>query len=72
MRRRVKDTDEGFIPARLRVYNVRDWPNPKCHPECAFWEAVEAWREAQPDDPEGDGEMVLIDGPDTPWHEGLI
>lgn len=69
MRRRVKDNGEGYMPARLRVYTAADWQGVGCHPECAFWEAVGEWREAHSEGLEGPGAIVLIDGPDVPWHE---
>lgn len=51
-------------------YNPADWPNPDCHPECAFWAAVDEWREAHPADE--DAPLELIDGPDVPWHPEWI
>lgn len=69
MRRRGK-VGEDPTPAHLRVYDPRDWPNPACHPECAFWAAVEAWDEAHPE--ADDAPLVLTDGPSVPWHPELI
>lgn len=75
MRRRTTKAERSTTPpARLRVYDARDWPNPHCHPECAFWAAVETWREEHLDEAglNGAGTLGLVDGPDTPWHPELI
>ncbi len=70
MRRRPKEPAESDEPQHLRLYNPADWPNPECHPECAFWAAREAWSDAHPFDP-GDPAgtwSVVAEGPDVPWH----
>ncbi|MCW2763618.1 MAG: hypothetical protein JWR85_3819 [Marmoricola sp.] len=69
MRRRAKDLDLGDEPRHLRQYNPADWPNPECHPECAFWVARKEWSEEHPSDLDGAGNLnIVIDGPDVPWH----
>ncbi len=69
-RRRPPEGAPGTIPRHLRHYDPRDWPNPECHPECAFWEAVEQWDTEHPD-PEGTV-LELPEGPDVPFHPERI
>lgn len=66
MRRRRPPEAEGRAPSHLTRYNPADWPKPHCHPECAFWEAVEQWHDEHPADPTA--ALEIIDGPDVPWH----
>ena len=73
MRRRTRDVDDSArVPAHLRRYDPADWPDPSCHPECAYWEAVGEWRERHPLDLDTDGghpeDLVAADGPDVPFH----
>ena len=66
MRRRDQRQESNVIPLRLRRYLASDWPDPECHPECAWWEAASEWEERYPDS--------LPDkvGPDTPFHPETI
>lgn len=66
MRRRPSAVSTA--PAALMRYDASDWPNPTCHPECAFWDAVSAWTAEGPDD----DSLLGVDGPDGPWHPELI
>lgn len=68
MRRRPPPADEDRHPRRLVEYRAEDWPDAPCHPECAYWQAVDEWRQAHPDD---DLHRVTP-GPDGPWHPELI
>jgi hypothetical protein len=70
VRRRLKDfSDLSEEPKRLRVYDPADWPDPECHPECAFWAAREEWGKEHPFDLDGPGHLsVVAEGPDVPWH----
>lgn len=70
MRRRIRQGEGSSTPLRLRRYDPADWPNPACHPECAFWAGVEEWDDEHPDD--GTAPLVLVEGPPTPWHPELI
>lgn len=65
--RRRQPLEEAGPPARLLAYDPADWPAPECHPECAFWAAVQAWREAHPD-----ADLATFGGPDAPWHPELL
>lgn len=67
MRRRVPpESAPGYgVPARLLHYDPQDWPDPECHPECAYWAAVGAWQELHPEDDLFDG---ISTGPDEPFH----
>jgi hypothetical protein len=64
------DPNNLIEPEHLLAYDSADWPNPECHPECAFWAAREAWREAHPPDLSliGDPRQLVADGPDVPFH----
>lgn len=64
MRRRHPTWDEGDMPRHLVEYRAEDWPNPECHPECAYWAAREAWHAENPDAQVS----VVARGPDVPWH----
>lgn len=73
MKRRERPEDADPRPLWLQRYDPADWPNPKCHPACAFWEAVGEWTDAHPIDlDEFSGAPVIADGPDVPWHPELI
>lgn len=69
-RRPAAEDAPGSTPRHLRVYDLRDWPNPRCHPECAFWEAVDQWYADHADDE--DAPLELPVGPDVPWHPEWI
>lgn len=64
------------MPLSLRRYDAADWPNPHCHPECAYWEAVGQWRRDHPinlDDVATSAALLLIlDGPDVPFHPAAV
>jgi len=63
MRRRRPAGQEYPIPAELLTYRGADWPI-GCHPECAFWEAVDQFMDAHPE-----AEFPIpVDGPDVPFH----
>lgn len=66
MRRRQLTQDEALRPRRLVEYRAEDWPEPECHPGCAYWAAVSEWQDAHPDEslPVAPGT-----GPDTPCPE---
>lgn len=64
MRRRQRRDSEA--PDRLLTYRPEDWPG-ACHPECAFWEAVEAWQAEHPG-----ADLALEGAPDLPWHPERI
>lgn len=51
------------MPPHLLHYDAADWPNPACHSECAFWEAVEAFGVEHPL-----AGPLVIDGPNVPFH----
>ena len=69
MRRWPRETRVGDPPLKLQRYDAADWPNPECHPECAFWAAWEVWHELHPLDTDDPGHFdIVIDGPDVPWH----
>ena len=72
MKRRPSPENESGVPERLRRYDPTAWPDPECHPECAFWLAVEEWRETHPHDPNDGRPLELVDGPDQPWHPEWI
>lgn len=74
MKRREQPEEPGTVPPlELRRYDPADWPNPECHPECAFWAAVEAWDEEHPFDPDDGRPLKLIENaPDGPWHPERI
>lgn len=60
------------MPTWLLRYDAADWPHPECHPECAYWAAVEKWREENPIDLDDAGPLVILDGPDAPFHPEWI
>lgn len=72
MRRRPKEIDEtAGMPLRLRRYDPADWIDPECHPECAYWAAVEAWRLENPTDlyaTDDDRSPLILTGPDVPYR----
>lgn len=69
MRRRERaNPDADAPPARLVHYSPADWPDPACHPECAYWEAREQWSAKHPDV----DDLFDVGGPDTPFHPELI
>lgn len=72
MRRRLKEAAEAQYPPHLMRYDAADWPNPECHPECAFWAALERWHEENPDDPDDTRPLIFVDGPNVPWHPEWI
>jgi hypothetical protein len=75
VRRRLKsDPSDPREPAHLRVYDPSDWPNPKCHPECAYWEARQEWHDEHPFDLDRPAhpEDLIAQGPDVPWHEEWV
>lgn len=53
------------------TYRPEDWPH-GCHPECAYWEGVDAWRASLPDGSDSldaDGPPLLFfDGPNVPFR----
>lgn len=49
-------------PRNLLTYRAEDWPG-GCHPECAYWAAVEAWHRTHPDE-----DLDLENAPDGAWH----
>lgn len=58
------------MPRRLLRYDPADWPDPPCHPECAYWNAVSDWRRDNPvdlDDP-SDSNPLVVDGPNVPFE----
>lgn len=63
--RRRRPQDDGR-PVWLD-YRPRDWAGKGCHPECAYWEAVDSWRSEHPD-----AELPPGVGPDAPWHPEQI
>jgi len=64
--RRRADPDAGRWPDWLTRYRADDWPT-GCHPECAYWAAVAAWREQHPGE-----ELPTLPGPDVPLHRELL
>ena len=74
MRRRERVDEPDSMPSHLRVFNPADWAEARrfidCgHAECAFWEAVEAWGRAHPDEA---GPLIIVDGPPVPIHPGDV
>lgn len=65
MRRRRRP--ESAAPRVLVEYRAQDWLETACHPECAYWAAVEAWQAEHPD-----VDLELASAPDLPWHPELI
>ncbi|WP_256842566.1 hypothetical protein [Ornithinimicrobium cryptoxanthini] len=61
MRRRRPVDDER--PSWLLHYRPQDWTGKGCHPECAYWEAVDQWQAAHPDI-----DLPPGTGPDAPFH----
>lgn len=61
MRRREADPNRTW-PSWMVTYNPADWPKDACHPECAYWEAVEQWQQQHPD-----AELPEV-MPDGAWH----
>lgn len=61
MRRRRPAAESAPWPVWMH-FRAQDWPG-ACHPECAYWEAVEAWQAEHPD-----VDLPLEDAPDLPWH----
>lgn len=65
MRRRPPRDDLTGVPARLLRYDPADWPNPECHPACAFWEARREWKASHPEDDMNEG---FVNRPIAPFH----
>lgn len=58
-------------PPELARYNRADWTGPgdDCgHPECRYWAAAATWQTTLTGD-DSDEVLVLLDGPDVPWHD---
>ena len=68
MRRRLRKDDENEMPRHLRYFNATDWPSTECHPECAYWKAVEEWRLEHPINLDDARALIILDGPDVPFH----
>lgn len=66
-RRRRSQRHENGLPRWLTDYNPADWPKNACHPECAYWEAVDQLRQEQPG-----VELPLSTMPDGAWHPETI
>lgn len=66
MRRRRHDVDK--LPRWLTDPRPADWPDPGCHWECRYWQAVSDWQRAHLDTPIPPD----LKGPDAPFHIELI
>ncbi len=50
MRRRLTATAAAQpFPPHLAHYHRADWTGLACHPECAWWQARDAWEEDHPE-----------------------
>lgn len=67
MRRRVREPAPGVAvpPPELLAYDPADWLGVDCHPQCAYWAALDEWTRVHGPDAWPD---VVADGPDVPWQ----